>query len=128
MARILLVDDDQPIRGFLRLLLEGADHEVLEAGDGAEAICICEKEYVELVFCDLFMPGKDGLETIRELRRNHPGVKIVAMSGGGLSGVMDMLSFARPFGAGAVLRKPFDREMVLATVESVLPQAVAAAV
>src|SRR5205807_7303003 len=88
--------------------------------DGGEAIRAFRQHPSDLLLCDLFMPGKEGLETIRELRREFPDVKIVAMSGGALNGTMDFLPVAARLGALAVLSKPFTPEALLAVVEDVL--------
>jgi CheY-like chemotaxis protein len=122
MARILIVDDDRDVRGLLRLILQIAGHQVLEAADGVEALCFLRSVGVDLVFCDLFMDGKDGLQTIREARRDFPGVPVVAMSGGGLGGKVDLLGIARLLGATLTLRKPFARQEALDAVEQALPR------
>jgi hypothetical protein len=81
---------------------------------------------VDLVFCDLFMPDKEGLETIREIRRDHPGVPVVAVSGGGFAGRLDLLGVARRLGAVQAIRKPFTVQAVLEVVGIVLTTANAA--
>lgn len=120
MARILIIDDEAPLRFTLRMTLELAGHQVREARDGEEGLRLLTQAPSELLFCDLYMPGKDGLETIWQLRRDFPEVKVVAMSGGGFGGTLDMLPVAERFGASRLLKKPFDRITVLATVEEVL--------
>jgi CheY-like chemotaxis protein len=120
MKRILLIEDDEDFRGVLRTALELRGFEVAQAADGDEGIrSFCQQE-PDLVLCDLFMPQKEGLETIRELRRNFPEVKIIAMSGGAFGGRMDLLSVARLMGANGLLQKPFDQPTLLATIEKVL--------
>lgn len=126
MARVLVTDDEKPIRGLLRLVLQQAGHEVQEAADGAEALRACRRESFDLIFCDLLMPGKEGLETIREVRKTFPGLKVVAMSGG-LRAAVDVLKVARLMGAHAVLAKPFTRQEVLAKLDEVLSSVAAAA-
>ncbi len=120
MMRILLIEDDEDFRGVLRTALEIKGFEVAQAGDGEEGIRVFRHQGADLVLCDLFMPQKDGLEMIRELRRNFPGVKIIAMSGGGFEGKMNLLSVAKLMGADALLQKPFDQPTLLTTVEQVL--------
>src|SRR5262249_44040719 len=115
MARVLVVDDEAQVRGLLRTILEPAGHHVLDAGDGAEALRVVRREGVDLVFCDLFMPGQDGLETIRDLRRDFPGLPVVAVSGG-CDGRIDLLPVARLLGAAQTLKKPFRPESVLDAV------------
>jgi CheY-like chemotaxis protein len=73
---------------------------------------------VELVITDLFMPEKEGLETIRELRRDFPKVPIIAMSGE--PGQPTLLGIAKRFGAARTIEKPFDRKEMMSAVEEVL--------
>jgi CheY-like chemotaxis protein len=120
MARVLVVDDSAAVRGVARAFLERQGHEVAEAGDGAEAVrAFCAQE-ADLILCDVFMPGKDGLQTIRELRALRPDVKVVAMSGGGRKIGVDLLGVARAFGAAATLPKPFDAAAVAGAVRQAL--------
>ena len=112
MPRILIIDDDKQIRELVRLMLREEGYEGLEVTDGADALQACQGEEFDLVLCDIFMPGRDGLETIRGLRRAFPGLRIVAMSGGGWGyrRPTDVLRVARLMGAAAVLEKPFSRQ------------------
>jgi CheY-like chemotaxis protein len=120
MADILVIDDDAQVRAWMRMALKSAGHQVREAGDGAEGVETFRRQPSDMIFCDLFMPGKEGLETIRELRREFPDMPVVAMSGGGRLGHMDMLRAARLFGAVDVLQKPFGNDALLAAVEQAL--------
>ncbi len=123
MARILLADDDTRVREAVAMILEDAGHEVLQALDGDHALKTFRAKPVDLVVCDLFMPGKDGLETIQELRKLAPGVKIIAMSGSGFNGAVDMLRTALHLGAIEVLGKPMRRKDLLAAVDRLLEKA-----
>ena len=107
MPRILLVDDDADLREMLRVILISLGHEVIEAGNGREALHLCRTETPDLMLTDLIMPEKEGLETIMELRRLQPDVKIIAMSGGGRSSTQDYLKMAKQMGAAHTLSKPF---------------------
>jgi DNA-binding NtrC family response regulator len=120
MARILLADDDTRVREAVAMILEDAGHEVLQALDGDHALKSFRAKPVDLVVCDLFMPGKDGLETIRELRKLSPAVRIIAMSGSGFNGAVDMLRTALHMGAIEVLGKPMRRKDLLAAVDRLL--------
>jgi CheY-like chemotaxis protein len=120
MLHILLVDDEAKVRTAHRLMLERAGFEVAEAGDGEEGVRAYRKRQADVVLCDLFMPGRDGLELILELRREFPGVKIIAMSGGGFTGTVDMLPMARSLGAVGVLYKPFAQATALAAIRAVV--------
>ncbi|HZF16963.1 MAG TPA: response regulator [Steroidobacteraceae bacterium] len=123
MARILLADDDTRVREAVAAILEDAGHEVLQALDGDHALKSFRARPVDVVVCDLFMPGKDGLETIQELRKLAPGVKILAMSGSGFNGAVDMLRTALHLGAIEVLGKPVRRKHLLAAVDRLLEKA-----
>lgn len=109
MPRILLVDDDDAVREILRKALVAAGHEVDEASNGDLAIAAYRRQAADLVITDLVMPDKDGLETIMELRRMDPSVRVVAMSGGGrtLGPGQLYLESARALGARQILSKPF---------------------
>jgi CheY-like chemotaxis protein len=117
MARILVVDDDPLVRNCLRMALQGAGYEVVEAGCRDHAIQEFRQQRADLVLCDLFMPGGDGLDTIRELRSEFPDVRVVAMSGGALGGRLNLLPAAEFLGAVTVLAKPFKLTAALAAVE-----------
>ena len=127
MAHILVTDDDLEIRQLLCLLLRRDGHEVVEAADGAEALRALREAPFDLLLCDLVMPNKEGLETIRAARRAFPGLRIVAMSGG-MRGGRDFLKVARLLGADAVLAKPFSGQELLDAVGHVVGEDVAAAV
>jgi DNA-binding response OmpR family regulator len=120
MNRILLTDDDPSVRATIRMLLEEEGFEVLEACDGDEAVQVYRTRGADLVICDLFMPGKEGLQAIHELRREFPRVKIIAISGGGYSGSIDMLPVARRFGAAEILTKPFQGSKLVMAVRRLL--------
>jgi CheY-like chemotaxis protein len=116
---ILVVDDEPGIRELLALMLEGAGHTVVAAEDGMQAPKLLEAHKIDVVITDLLMPERDGLEFITEVRKKHPGVKIIAMSGGGRIARDSYLRIAKNFGAHLLLEKPFNQSSVLAAVESV---------
>jgi DNA-binding NtrC family response regulator len=118
--RILVVDDDASIRSSLGKMLTAAGHEVVLAQNGHEATRLWREGGADLVIVDLFMPEKDGLETIIELRAHSPGISIIAMSGGGTARRMDLLPEAKLLGATVTIDKPFTPADMLATVDSVL--------
>jgi DNA-binding response OmpR family regulator len=120
-ARILVVDDNAAMRRSLGEILTRAGHEVIQAADGAEAFRISRDADVHLVILDLFMPVKDGIETLRELRKRAPGVPIIAISGGGAdeSGV-DLLKAAVLLGAVRSIEKPFTPAEMLEAVGKAL--------
>jgi CheY-like chemotaxis protein len=116
-ARILVADDEAGVRRFCREVLEDGGHEVIEAADGKQALKEVRAGHVDLVITDLVMPEQEGIETIQTLRREAPGVAIIAISGafGG-----EFLKTARLLGADAVLNKPVNGELLLAKVSEVL--------
>ena len=122
MATILLVDDDEGVRDILHKTLVNAGHEVEDAVNGSVAVAAYRRQPRDLVITDLVMPEKDGLETIMELRRLNPAVRIIAMSGGGRTlGLGQLyLESARSFGASRILAKPFTSAALLKAVSEAL--------
>lgn len=118
---ILLIDDDDLFRKALRLTLERAGHVVVEAIDGNAGLRCYRSRPFDLVITDLIMPGKEGLETIRELRSMDAGVNIIAMSGGGRIDARDYLTMAKAFGARRVLDKPFSEQDLLQAIDAAAP-------
>jgi DNA-binding NtrC family response regulator len=120
MARIIVIDDDEGIRGMLRRALEAAGHDVREASEGARGLALLAAEDADLVITDIFMPGQDGIELARHMRKEFPKVKLIAMSGGGSTGQIDLREDMRMFGAVRSLAKPFSRADLVKTVGEVL--------
>ena len=119
MRRILVVDDDAAVRSAIKLLLETYGFEVVLAGNGRQGIKAVESSDLDLVLLDVFMPGMDGLETIKALHEVRPGLPIIAMSGALMrdSSAPDYLSFATKLGAIAALPKPFRPDDLLDAVK-----------
>lgn len=121
MARILVIDDDQQFREMITLILEGAGHQVVTAADGTSGVESCRAHPQDLIITDIFMPEKDGLETIQELRVFNPNLKILAISGGSLCfGSKFGIHIADLLGANRTLSKPLRRQELLGAVESLL--------
>lgn len=116
----MVIDDDPLVRETIRNILQIKDIEVLEAEDGAQGLEIFAEQPVPLVITDLLMPGKEGIETISELRKIEPDLKIIAISGGGATNNMTFLELARKMGATKTLSKPFKPKELLDTVTAVL--------
>jgi DNA-binding response OmpR family regulator len=123
MARIVLFEDEDALRALLAEELEDAGHEVIAVGDGLVSRDAELMRAAEVLVTDLMMPGCDGLEVIANARRANPGLRIVAMSGGGRTVTTDFLPMAQELGARVVLRKPFLPEALLAAVASLAPGA-----
>src|SRR5687767_14250536 len=107
MPRVLIIDDDGEVRAVLRRLLGQAGYEPEEAADGEEGLEALRLRRPDVVLCDLYMPGRDGIEVIWEAQQEHPGLPVIAMSGGACNGRLDLLAVARDLGAAATLDKPF---------------------
>lgn len=124
MANILIVDDDPAVQITIRLLLERAGHRVTVAGDGCKGLALFEVSQFDLLFLDIFMPGMDGLETMRHIRARAPAIPIVVISGRSITpdgyAEPDFLTMATKLGAVASLQKPFRPDALLAAVDGCL--------
>lgn len=120
MATILIVDDDPQVCDVLQHVLQEEGHTVHSAFNGAEGISLYRQHPAELVILDILMPEKEGLETILELRREFPGVMIIAMSAAGEGAKVDLLNLAQGLGAQYQLTKPFHLQNVLDLVNLAL--------
>ena len=121
MARILLIDDDAVTREMLGKLLENAGHEVVEAANGAVGTALFRKSPADVVITDILMPEKEGIETILELRREYPDVKIIAVSGGGTRlPSHSCLRAAEVAGANRSFAKPLNVSGLLTAVSELL--------
>lgn len=120
MAKILVVDDEPAILLMLKKMLEKADHEVDTASDGNEGIILFEKNKHDLLITDIIMPHKEGMETIIELRKKYPDLKIIAISGGGRISPDGYLPGAKLLGANMVFQKPLVQKEFLEAVAILL--------
>ena len=116
--RVLIVDDNKDMRESTRYLLQLIGYDAEVASDGHQAMEIHRLRPVQILLTDIFMPGKDGIETIEAFRRQWPDIKIVAMSGGGTVATRDYLDVAPDIGADATLRKPFSLESLQQVLQS----------
>ncbi|MGD8893354.1 MAG: response regulator [Desulfobacterales bacterium] len=120
MARILIIDDDSQILDMLGQTLEREDYEVVRASNGNEGIKINRENLVDLIITDIIMPKKEGIETIFELRKNFPYIKIIAISGGGRIEPEDYLYIAKKIGVHRTFTKPIERDELLKAVSELL--------
>lgn len=109
-ARVLILEDNDDFRALLQRKLELSGFEVAAAPNGARALELMSRASPDLIVTDLFMPDKDGIETILEIRIRYPKVRIVAMSGWQSRAESDYLRVARELGAARTFRKPFALE------------------
>ena len=120
MLRILVVDDDPQVRELLCSILERAHYRVDEAEDGRQAVGRFRQNLADLLIVDIFMPVKEGIETILDLKQASPSLKVIAISGGGLSGDLEFLEHARTLGADRALTKPLNFVELLAAVRDLV--------
>jgi two-component system KDP operon response regulator KdpE len=115
--RILIVDDEPPIRRFLRTALAAQDYRVEEAGDGEAALDFLRRNPVDLLVLDLGLPGIDGLEVIRHLRGAGKAIPIIILSSrddeAGKVAALDL-------GADDYVSKPFGMEELSARIRAAL--------
>jgi len=120
--QILIIEDDSAVRELILQTLSRAGYQVLSAEDGQQGLNLFRANNPDLVITDIVMPQKEGLQTIIELKQEAPGVKVIAMSGGGRHCNVDYLKLARKFGARRTVSKPFMRDEMLAAVREVLAE------
>jgi CheY-like chemotaxis protein len=120
MARILLVDDNAELLLSTAAVLRAHRHDVVTAGNGAEALARIDLDTFQLVITDILMPDKEGFETIMTLRRRFPSLKIIAVSGGGYIDARKYLDSARMLGAHHTLEKPFSGLDLILAIDQVL--------
>ncbi len=115
------MEDDKDLRELLKAsLTKSGDHLIIDASNGKEALQKFKSLLVDLVITDLVMPEQDGIGLIMELRKIKPGLKIIAISGGGKVGPSNYLSIAETLGANAVFAKPFSIKSLLEKVDEII--------
>ncbi|MBM4204950.1 MAG: response regulator [Gammaproteobacteria bacterium] len=120
VSAILLVDDERQVLDVLSEMLRLEGHDVVTAENGVVALERIQTDAFDLVFADIIMPKKEGLETISDIRKRQPQLPILAISGGGRIGPRDYLEAARHIGANATLAKSFGRNEFISMVDSLL--------
>jgi len=121
-ASILVVDDDAPFRAAVCRALRAEGHAVEEATDGTQAMRIVAADTPDIVITDIYMPNGDGIELITAVKGGFPTVRILAISGHGSLGVVNMLNMAAQLGADATLAKPLSPEQLLEKVAELVGQ------
>jgi len=118
MSNILVIDDEEYLREVLSRFLTSVGHVVRAAVDGYEAAGMLDRDPPDWVVTDIVMPRKDGFETIKDLRRDHPGIKIIAMAGDGQMTAQKYLRLAKALGADYVLEKPLSGQEILDIIDA----------
>lgn len=122
-ATLLVVEDDNQFRAFLEEYLELAGYAVLSARDGREGQNMYREHRPDIMITDLSMPEKDGLELIREIKKEFPDARVIAISGD-CKGFSDIfLEVASLFRADAMLRKPFEMRALVEEITRLLKDA-----
>jgi DNA-binding response OmpR family regulator len=130
MAKLLVIDDEEDIRFVLKEILERAGYEVDVAADAKEGLDLLRENRADLVITDIIMPGKDGVETVYDIRMEFPNTRIIVISGGGNVAPLEYepnaimttayLASASAAGADVTLTKPFEREELLTAIRVLL--------
>jgi CheY-like chemotaxis protein len=125
VASILVIDDDPAVRTTIKLILEREGYAVTVAAGGRAGLAVLEAGGIGLLICDIFMPGMDGLETLREVRKRRPELPVIVMSGStsifdALENAPDFLAMAVKLGAVRGMRKPFKPNDLSAAVRDCL--------
>lgn len=115
--RVLVVDDIADARNSIRMLLEMEGFAVCVAANGREAIELHRRAPFDVVLTDIFMPEKDGIETIQEIRQSNPSVQIAVMSGSQKARLETLKVVARELGVSKFLLKPVDPGVLIDTVK-----------
>ena len=114
---LLIVDDEQPILHSLEGLLTDEGFNVLTAPNGYECLKTIDAEHPDLVLLDIWMPGLDGIETLREIKKSHPGIPVIMISG---HGTIDTAVTATKYGAFSFIEKPISIDKVIVAINNAL--------
>ncbi|HET7579328.1 MAG TPA: response regulator [Bacillales bacterium] len=116
--KILIVDDQYGIRILLTEILQTEGYETCEAANGVQALSIVEKEKPGLVLLDMKIPGMDGLEILKRVKKMRPDTKVIIMTA---YGELEMIEEAMASGAITYFPKPFDIDEVLVSIKEEFP-------
>jgi DNA-binding response OmpR family regulator len=123
LKKILIVDDEKQINNILSRYLK-KNYQVSIAENGLQALSLLKKETFNLIIMDVIMPGKEGIETLIEIKNTYPNIKIIMMSGGGKIGPQSYLKIAKAVGADEVIEKPFELSDLHNIIKKLLDNAV----
>ena len=113
--RVLLIEDNEPLRHSLAKLLVRVGYDVTEAANGRIGLTCMSECAADVVVTDMMMPEMGGVETILALRRSYPGVKIIA-----LSGAAPYVNIARAVGSNKAMRKPVEPDEFIDAVRELV--------
>lgn len=113
---VCVIDDDTNVRQTICTILETAGYVTSQARDGREGLEAIARTRAAIAVIDILMPNQEGLETIAQSKERFPGIKVLAITGGGHSGTHSYLTLASALGADATLPKPFRSEELLTKV------------
>jgi len=117
MKKLLVVDDDLHVRMMLEAILESEGYSVVLAQSGPDALAMMKEEQPSLVLLDYMMPGMNGLDVLREIKKSHGLTKVIMVTGHGNEKLsIEMLKS----GASDYIQKPFTMDQLLSTVKRVL--------
>lgn len=131
MNRILVIDDEKDIRIVLKQILELEGYDVDIAANGKDGLAKLEQHGADLVITDIIMPGIDGVATVGLIKKDHPRLPVIVISGGGnvapaayepgAISTSAFLASAEQAGADRTLTKPFERQEILGAIRELLP-------
>jgi DNA-binding NtrC family response regulator len=119
MSHILVIDDDEQVRNYFRVLLEENGYQVDTAMNGIAGIKRVKESEFDAVILDLIMPEKEGIETLMELRREYPDITVITVSGGGKMSPDNYLPITKTLGAAYAFQKPVDQKELLSALEHI---------
>ncbi|MBW7876565.1 MAG: response regulator [Candidatus Cloacimonetes bacterium] len=121
MATILVIEDHDELRRMLDSALRSSGLHVIQAENGVQGLRVLEVMPVDLVLTDVLMPDMDGIEVVSALRKSHPGLPVIAMSGGGQwMEVADFQHVLQRLGVAAVFHKPISISTLLTVIHQIL--------
>lgn len=117
--RVLIADDTPSVREAVRYIVESDGHDVVEAGSGTQALALLSSDRFDLAILDIWMPGRSGLDLLKHIRHEQPGLPVIIMSGGGPGASLEQATaIADLYQASHILYKPFDDEELLALLRT----------
>jgi two-component system response regulator FixJ len=116
--RVLIVDDDPSVRAAMRVVLEGAGYEVVQAVDGLQALSRCRETALDLLILDLHLPVMSGLEFYAHFSKRFPSIPVIAISGN-----PEHCQTALAAGISTFLEKPVDAPGLLNRIDELLTAA-----